>query len=561
MHPGLLPKAAQLQNKVGESWNALKGILTKFKVKMLGKPLQNQITSETSDSAVDRSAFEGKMRQNTPHDTDFSESKSKVWTNEALVDSNSGKECVSTYVEFHETGESSSRDVVVATASESTKTSSCPRTELGSSGPLSRSSGAVIYSLSTGKKLLENGPTNLIDEIASEDLDKLKAPEVTKVYISPDNIKIRETETTVSSQEGFIDSHSDEGAAALKIGENSLEDQPKTKLDNGHKVLKETIPGMLGEVDKNQDSKTEHLTSLHQLAGEASRRSPKEGADGVTSVGNGSYRIDKRTAPLVKILHADSDMGKVPASSYGAPEVLGLSDLFMKTSNIQSAGEVPLEQMNFSTSNALSDYSDGIFGHDTIRGFDIKSLIDCIKELPGEESSVTSCESSICSNNEQINNTGSVKRSKTRVSKQDSDPKSASPENHFMGKESGKAKDTKEGPRVGFPFVQHSELCEDKQGSNLDCAASNGIKSKPIPRVPILSNTEDQDNTPSTDFTKERHIKNKILVRFLSIEAEDSDIISAFEDCGDVVKIQQFSPVEGGFFKDAYVHFKVSAQY
>lgn len=85
--------------------------------------------------------------------------------------------------------------------------------------------------------------------------------------------------------------------------------------------------------------------------------------------------------------------------------------------------------------------------------------------------------------------------------------------------------------------------------------------SNPIPPVPVLANTEDLDNIPATDSTKERSIENKVLVRFLMTKLDNAYIMSAFKDCGSIAKIQKLPSVQGSIFEDAYVHFKVRANY
>jgi hypothetical protein len=559
MHPGLLPKAAQLRNKVGASWEAMKGIFTNLGVKML----QNQITSETSDSAADRPACEATRPQNSLHNTEFGEPESKLQTSETIVDSNSSKGSISTSVESHFIGESSFRDVADATASEPNNTSSWPtRTELGDPESIVRSSGAIIYSLSTEKKIPTSGLSHMQGEIACEDLVKLTAPEVSKVHISPNNFKFSKTGSAVQSPEAFTDSQVYKkkylvSASSNKMRQNSSEDQAEAELENGRRLL-EGLSSMVG--DKIQNTEAEYLTSSHQLPGEASRTLQTNGADGVT-FGDRSHQHDKKAATFVRIPDVNSDLGEV-ATSNGVPEDRCLSHLFIKMMNGQSAGEMPCKQSNSLTPNAFSEYSDETLCKDGPTGFDIKGLIDCIKELPRERSAVKSHDSSICNNTKQVRDRGLVKRTEPGVNLQDCDAKSrlALLKSHVMGKESKKLNEA-EVPSMDIPFTTHSELCEDEQDSSVDFAASNDTASNPIPQVPILANTEDLDNIPATDSTKERSIENKVLVRFLLTKLDNTYIMSAFKDCGSIVKIQKLPSVKGSIFIDAYVHFTVSANY
>ena len=130
-----------------------------------------------------------------------------------------------------------------------------------------------------------------------------------------------------------------------------------------------------------------------------------------------------------------------------------------------------------------------------------------------------------------------------------------------MGNESKMLNETEEVPCMDIPFRTHSELCEDEQDGRMDFAASNDTASNPIPPVPILANTEDLDNIPAKDSTKERSIENKVLVRFLMTKLDNTCIMSAFKDCGSIVKIQKLPSVQGSIFEDSYVYLKVIANY
>ncbi|XP_059448799.1 uncharacterized protein LOC132179986 isoform X3 [Corylus avellana] len=543
MQPGLLPKATQLRNRVGGSWNAMKRIFTNLKVKMLW----NQVTSETSDSAADKPALKVPIPQNSSRNTEFGEPESKLQTSETIVDSKISKERISTSVESHLIGESSSRDVADATASETNNTSSWPtRTEPGDPESIVRSSGAI------------SGLSHMRGEIASEDLVNMTAPEVSKVHISPNNFKLSETGSAVQSSEAFTDSQVYEknysvNASSNKMRENSSGDQAEGELENGHRLL-EGLSSILGDI--NQNSEPEHLTCSHLLPDEASRTLQKNGADGVT-FGDRSRQHDKKSATFVQIPDANSDLGEVDTSN-GAPKVTGLPHLFIKMKNGQSAGEMPCKQSNFLTPNAFSEYSDETLGEDGPKGFDIKGLIDCIKELPRDRSVVKSHDSSICSNTKQVSSRGLVKRTEPGVDLQDCDAKNrrALLKSHVMGKESKMLNETEEVPCMDIPFGTHSELCEDEQDGSVDFAASNDTASNPIPLVPVLANTEDLDNIPATDSTKERSIENKVLVRFLMTKLDNTYIMSAFKDCGSIAKIQKLPSVQGSIFEDAYVHFK-----
>lgn len=558
LNPGHLPEATQLRNKVGGAWNTLKGIFTNIKEKMLGNSHQNQITSETSDSASNRRASEIITSQNKSQNTEFGEPKSELQTFEAVEGSNSTKESLSTSVESHLIGESSSRDVVDATASELTKTSTCPnrsyRTEHGNPESIGKSSGANLYPLVTEKKTLTSGPSHMMSEIYSEELVKMTGPEVSKVHTRPDNIRYSETENVVQLSESFVDSHSYEkinsgNAGSHKMREISSEDQPKVKLENEQRLREEAMSGIVGVLDRNQKAEVEHLIySMHQLPGEASRILKKDGADGV-------HQLNKKIANLVQKMMADSGVGKVPTSSNGAQKIKGLADLY-RTKNDRSR-EIPCKQSNSLTPGTFSKDLGETPGENIAEDYDIRDLIYCIKELPSEKSPAISHNSSSFTDSKQVRMGGSVERAQPQANMQDTDANrgQASLITHSMGKESNNLSGR---PSTGFPFMACAELSENEQDNSSDFAASDYIKSKPVTQVPIPAK-EDLDNFLITNFTKEESAENKVLVRFLFRNTQDSDIISAFKDCGPIVKIQHISSVKGSIFKDVYVHFKVSA--
>ncbi|XP_065624071.1 uncharacterized protein LOC112021211 isoform X5 [Quercus suber] len=555
LNPGHLPEATQLRNKVGGAWHTLKGIFTNIKEKMLGNSHQNHITSETSDSASNRRASEIITSQNKSQNTEFGEPKSELQTFEAVEGSNSTKESLSTSVESHLIGESSSRDVVDATASELTKTSTCPnrsyRTEHGNPESIGKSSGANLYPLVTEKKTLTSGPSHMMSEISLEELVKMTGPEVSKVHASPDNIRYSETENIVQSSESFVDSHSYEkinsgNAVSHKMREISSEDQPKVKLENEHRLREEAISGIVGVLDRNQKAEVEHLIySRHQLPGEASRILQKDGADGV-------HQLNKKIPNLVQKMMVDSGVGKVPTSSNGAQKIKGLADLY-RTKNDRSR-EIPCKQSNSLTPSTFSKDLGETPGENIAEDYDIRDLIYCIKELPSEKSPAISHNSSSCTDSKQVRIGGSVERAQPQANMQDTDANrgQASLITHSMGKESNKLSGR---PSTGFPFMACAELSENEQDNNSDFAASDYIKSKPVTQVPIPAK-EDLDNLLITNFTKEESAENKVLVRFLFRNTQDSEIISAFKDCGPIVKIQHISSIKGSIFKDVYVHFE-----
>ncbi|KAM4127382.1 hypothetical protein ACJW30_02G085900 [Castanea mollissima] len=562
LNPGHLPEATRLHNKVAGAWHTLKGIFTNVKEKMLGNSHQNQITSETSDSASNRRASEVITSQSKSHNTEFGEPKSELQTFEAVEGSNSTKESLSTSVESHLIGESSSRDVDDATASELTKTRTCPntsyRTELGNPESIGKSSGADLYPLVTEKKTLTSGPSHMTSEISLEELVKMTGPEVSKMHTSPDNISYSETENVIQSSESFVDSHSYDkissgNAGSHKMREISSEDQPKVKLENEHRLREEAMSGIVGVLDRNQKTKVEHLIySMHQLPSEASRILQKNGADGVISLGDESHQLNKKIANVVQKMVADSGVGKVPTSSIGAQEIKGLADLYM-TKNDRSR-ETPCEHSNSLTPSAFSKDLGETPGENIAEDFDISDLIYCIKELPREQSPAISHDSSSCTDSKQVRIRGLVERAQPQANMQDTDANrgQASLITHSMGKESNKLS---ERPSTGFPLMTCTELSENEQDNNSDFAASDYIKSKPVAQVPIPAK-EVLDNSLITNFTKEESAENKVLVRFLFRNTQDSEIISAFKDCGPIVKIQHISSVKGSIFKDVYVHFK-----
>ncbi|KAF8388250.1 hypothetical protein HHK36_026916 [Tetracentron sinense] len=112
MHPGVFPKAKQVQDAVGGSWYILKDILMDLKEKMLGNPhIQKQITSERSNIKVDTASWATKAIEN-PDNSELGEPESRVQSLEAVMDSHNQEKNIAANPMSHVMRENSSGDIV-----------------------------------------------------------------------------------------------------------------------------------------------------------------------------------------------------------------------------------------------------------------------------------------------------------------------------------------------------------------------------------------------------------------------------------------------------------------
>lgn len=335
----------------------------------------------------------------------------------------------------------------------------------------------------------------------------------------------------VQTLEAFADSHNNEKRITETAASNII--WKRSSKDIGQSGVRPESHRQLEVGVLESDSGC--LSSLtHQLPGEVYRILQKDVANGSTVVGNGNHQLGKKTSIFDLTPTAGSDVGKMPASSNGSQQVMGLANMFMKTMKDQKADEMTSRVGTLASNGVLellNETNDKTTSKEDMGNrFNINGLIGCIKELPRESSTNTSQNCTTANNTGPlIKKVGSVKKVPSHTNAQESDAKrEESPlRGHAMGRETS----------------------TPRGSDDLEVGARKKSKARPTSK-------EDLNKTPSTSYQKEKSTESKVLVRFLLKHVQESLISEAFNDCGGVVKIQLLPLIEGSNYRDAYVHFK-----
>ncbi|KAK9288153.1 hypothetical protein L1049_016601 [Liquidambar formosana] len=250
---------------------------------------QSHFTNETSDSTVDTRASQATTAHNSPHNT---EPQNISQFSEAVLDSNSNKNVISTSATAHKMRGNSSEYMINTTASEDIRmNNNTDDPKLGEPKSIVQGSETIVDSLDEDNCISTSAPSPIMGKTSSED-----------------NTDLGETESIVQSSEAIMDSQSNEvnisaSATSQLMGENSAEDVDQSKdisdrsklvePENGHGHHEEAMSGLLGGFDGDQKSEYEHLfSSTCQLLKEASTTLEKDGANKWTSFGNENRQPD-----------------------------------------------------------------------------------------------------------------------------------------------------------------------------------------------------------------------------------------------------------------------------
>ncbi|XP_028103538.1 uncharacterized protein LOC114302679 isoform X3 [Camellia sinensis] len=230
----------------------------------------------------------------------------------------------------------------------------------------------------------------------------------------------------------------------------------------------------------------------------------------------------------------DNEKNTTPSISFdGAQKISGLADLFMRRMNNRAAGQMTGEKDDSVTINS-PEYSNEATRRDMVKSFDIKSLIDCLKEHRKEQSIIKSHDN--------------------------------------MGMESNNFKESggDPGTRVPFNVSSTNSKSGDKEESDADIAAFDYIESKPSPQtkegmqnviVEAASSTENLPNKtsipnligdPDVPSSLVKNPTRTVMIKQLTPDIRSHDIEEALAFCG--------SNISGIFFGSssfvAYVEFE-----
>ncbi|XP_028103549.1 uncharacterized protein LOC114302679 isoform X4 [Camellia sinensis] len=200
----------------------------------------------------------------------------------------------------------------------------------------------------------------------------------------------------------------------------------------------------------------------------------------------------------------DNEKNTTPSISFdGAQKISGLADLFMRRMNNRAAGQMTGEKDDSVTINS-PEYSNEATRRDMVKSFDIKSLIDCLKEHRKEQSIIKSHDN--------------------------------------MGMESNNFKESggDPGTRVPFNVSSTNSKSGDKEESDADIAAFDYIESKPSPQLVLLQTKEGMQNVIVEAASSTENLPNKTSIPNL---IGDPDVPSSLvKNPTRTVMIKQLTP-------------------
>ncbi|KAL6292258.1 hypothetical protein ACE6H2_000400 [Prunus campanulata] len=573
---------AKGQNKVGESWNSLKGIFSNLKERMLGiSRFQKQITVKTIDSVADRTISEVIKTKSSPHDTEIDQPNNSIQMPKVIRDSHSCKENISTRLKSDIIRERSSSELLDATVLNQVEVHKhLDGTELGEPKGIVQVSGGVVCSSENmagsvvsnarkeraGPENVENNLTNASlhrrGEKSLSNLGDFFASKHKEKHVGPKNVEHGVSGNLVLSSETFMDSQNSEKCVRATAASNVS--WKRSSKDMGQSEVEPESDRKLGEVMLDNtgvlESETEYQSCVtHQLPGEESKIFQKDVTNGSTVVGNGNHQLNKRTWISDQTPSADTDVDKMPASSNRSQEV-GLANMFLRTMNDQKAGKIPSKKNDTLASNGLlgilTEKNETTGEEDMGKGFNINGLIGCIKELPRELLITKPQDVAIPNKTDHIiKRGGSVKKVTIPADsdKRDAKRRESSFRGRAMERETNTIDESEEQPCRGIASLNTDSVSKSDSG---DLKVSSRKKSKLSPHIHLPTSKEDLNKIPITFSQKEGSTKNKVLVRFLHKNVKDDVVVGALTDCGEIVKVQLLSVSEGSNFRDACVHFK-----
>ncbi|XVF28577.1 hypothetical protein REPUB_Repub15cG0042000 [Reevesia pubescens] len=486
-----------------ESGTWFKGILTNIKLKMLGNlQIQKPIDGETSDSKVDLMASEVATTENRPHDAKFAESQNVPQSPEVLMSSPGLTEVVSSCSTSNTVGENAFEGPVVTATSEVCKMHSKP----------------------------DNAGLGDIRII-------VQPPEAVIVSHGNENDKLR-----------TLPSHIMVGNSSMKINQsgnhsNIFVKKPKNEV----KQFEEVMSDVLVHYDKEQSPCAEDLFGLTE---ELISEKPKTFPDGKNDLSLHeivNHLPGNRTTTFVQRPNASPNSGKVSALSKRSSRAKDLVSNIKREKNDATAGEMAGKLHDTLAMAELST------GKKVEKNLEIQDLIECIDRLPRDQSTIKAWERTISNVTDQCSNVGYFKNVQSQANLQNSDVKRRLTllKQHHRSSENKMSLFKKEESSI------HAESISDrKEGSSMKLADGDNVKPGPNYHVPFPISREELNSSPQTCFSKEGSKENKVLVRFLTQNFQQHNILAAFSDCGPIVNVEEVSSTKGSIFKDSLVHFE-----
>lgn len=298
-----------------------------------------------------------------------------------------------------------------------------------------------------------------------------------------------------------------------------------------HDTLAPTESSKGNKIEKNEKN-SDSIEDMKEVLGEKLTKSRERTISNVTDQSNNGGFL-KNDYGLANLQNSD-----VKGSHTSLKQLL-----------IQLGKEPTIKGRGSRTLNMTDQRSNGGFlknvqSPTNLQRSDVERSHTLFKLLLGEESTIKDWERTISTVTDQLSNGGFLKNVKRRhtLLKQ-----------HHMS--SG---------NISLDIKKESsiptESISDKEDSNLDLANSGHVKSGPNSHVSLPVSRKELNSHSQTCFlSKEGYKDNKVLVRFLTKNVKKLNIIGAFSDCGQIVKVNELSSTKENIFKDFLVHFEVSS--
>ncbi|KAK3016859.1 hypothetical protein RJ639_005980, partial [Escallonia herrerae] len=349
MHPGVFPKAKNVQNEVGGSWYTLKAILQMLKERMSEDPsVQN--SGETSKSTVGATAFVDITSQsNHPDISELGEVKGTM--KNALSDkrdTSPRKENYASNAPSDITGEGSSVKIFNTTLGVNRSCDSPHFTEYPEA--------ACVFTVSEP----------VADSHRNEESVPTGNDEGLKVTTSSQNINL-------GSEMGDRSPSPNGAEKARAFADRFMKKMNRglaVKHENEYEQLADAIPGKLLNVNRGQKLKSEQLSSLKNL---------------IPSEATRTLQVSENQLTLSMSSSVNSEAVEVPASYANAWNDMGSDGTSTRRMRDREVGKMTETNCDIHAPNIFSECSNETTGDVAAKRRDIQGLIDCIKELPGEK--------------------------------------------------------------------------------------------------------------------------------------------------------------------------------
>ncbi|KAJ4843854.1 hypothetical protein Tsubulata_037217 [Turnera subulata] len=546
--PKILPKTAEDETKAVGSWHSLKGIFVNFKERVLGTAQsEKQIGYERSHPPTNSATTNTSMSQTTEAAEKSARSDTLHLLSEAAADSLSRKESISTSVTSHFGGEYSSEVVVDTTVYEARDLHKCPdNIKLGEPDSAIQVGEALADSPSTKP----DNMINLSKAMSVSPSDARNDADISASFVYEENV----SKELVGLEEEMVQPE--------KISENSkivnLEAEQKqgremhnrsAHSDRGQQLLGFTchlIDDVFGNMPNkvvNEFPSLEIETCQHEKKTVISKDKVNDGC------------MEDKKKDTTNNHRLEDNMEETPSAP--VPKVDGVVDLCKLLTANQTEGVSVGEDSDLLTTVASSsDFAD-TSQENVLKTFDFDSLMGCIKDIPGEQSTISSQDTSISNVTDTITNGRSISNAPLRdeVPKGYEEGKNTSLEGHAMSKDGDEITEMKGDEIVGIPSITDNEaMSQNEECNNSDIPSNDQLEFETIPQIsPIRKKAA--NHTAVTSLAK-RHTESKVLLRFLTRVVDDSVIKASLADCGPIVKIQRLPSFNHSKFHDAFVHFE-----